>query len=200
MKIIHQGIIAPQSGVAFILKENQLLKVIDAEGEQVSDLTAFSQDNPEESLSSGKTLDFAENINITAGNYLYSNRDNVMMEILEDTNGQNDMLLAPCSKGTFEVMYNDHSDHPSCLNNLQTNLEGFGINGDQVICTLNVFMNVAIDAKGKISVLPPQSKAKDYMLLRANMNLIVGLTACSAEQSNNYSFKPIEYEILEESK
>ena len=28
------------------------------------------------------------------------------------------------------------------------------------------------------------------------MDLIVGLTACSAEMSNNYSFKPIDYEIL----
>jgi uncharacterized protein len=28
------------------------------------------------------------------------------------------------------------------------------------------------------------------------MDLIIGLTACSAEQSNNYSFKPIAYEII----
>jgi uncharacterized protein len=28
------------------------------------------------------------------------------------------------------------------------------------------------------------------------MDLVVGLTACSAEQSNNYAFKPIEFEIL----
>ena len=27
------------------------------------------------------------------------------------------------------------------------------------------------------------------------MDLIVGLTACSAEMSNNYAFKPIEYAI-----
>jgi uncharacterized protein YcgI (DUF1989 family) len=28
------------------------------------------------------------------------------------------------------------------------------------------------------------------------MDLIVGLTACSAELSNNHAFKPIDYEIL----
>ena len=28
------------------------------------------------------------------------------------------------------------------------------------------------------------------------MGLIVGLTACSAEMSTNYRFKPSEYEIL----
>jgi len=26
--------------------------------------------------------------------------------------------------------------------------------------------------------------------------MVVGLTACSAEMSNNYSFKPIDYEVL----
>ncbi|MCA1676393.1 MAG: urea carboxylase-associated protein, partial [Actinobacteria bacterium] len=31
--------------------------------------------------------------------------------------------------------------------------------------------------------------------LRAEMDLIVGLTACSAELSNNWSFKPIAYMI-----
>ena len=33
------------------------------------------------------------------------------------------------------------------------------------------------------------------ILLRAEMDLIVGLTACSAEMSNNYRFKPIGFEI-----
>jgi len=28
------------------------------------------------------------------------------------------------------------------------------------------------------------------------MDLIVGLTACSAELSNNHRFKPIDYEIV----
>jgi uncharacterized protein YcgI (DUF1989 family) len=62
--------------------------------------------------------------------------------------------------------------------------------------TLNIFMNEEVSAKGTITVLPPKSKAGDSILLRAEMDLIVGLTACSAEMSNNYKFKPIGYEIL----
>ena len=45
-------------------------------------------------------------------------------------------------------------------------------------------------------VLPPVSKAGDSITFRAEMDLIVGLTACSAELSNNWSFKPIGYEVL----
>jgi uncharacterized protein YcgI (DUF1989 family) len=58
-------------------------------------------------------------------------------------------------------------------------------------------MNVEIDPAGRLSILPPRPKAGDSITLRAQMDLIVGLTACSAEVSNNYKFKPIGYEILE---
>ena len=35
----------------------------------------------------------------------------------------------------------------------------------------------------------------DRLVLEAEADLIVGLTACSAPQSNNFAFKPIQYEI-----
>jgi uncharacterized protein YcgI (DUF1989 family) len=49
---------------------------------------------------------------------------------------------------------------------------------------------------GKISVLPPKSKAGDYIIIESKMDLIIGMTACSAGMSNNYSFKPIGYQVL----
>ena len=57
-------------------------------------------------------------------------------------------------------------------------------------------MHVAIDGKtGEISVQPPLSRAGERIVFRAEMDLIIGLTACSALQSNNGSFKPVEYII-----
>ena len=50
-------------------------------------------------------------------------------------------------------------------------------------------------ADGRLRVDPPVSRPGDYIRLRAEMDLIVGLTACSAYSSNGGSFKPIHYEI-----
>ena len=86
-----------QSGVAFKIKSGQKLKVIDPLGGQVSDMVLFNEHDAREKLSSGKTMDFEETILITTGNHLWSNRGKRMMKILEDTNGRNDFLLAPCS-------------------------------------------------------------------------------------------------------
>lgn len=190
-------VIKKQSGAAFKLKKGQKLKVIDAEGEQVSDMVLFNAKDRKEKLSSGKTLDFEESILISSGNFLWSNRSNKMAEILEDTNGRNDFLLAPCSPETFEVMYDYDGYHPSCFENLYTSLEKYEIQPDDIPTAFNIFMNVQFDEKGKISVDPPLSKAGDYVLFEAKMDLIVALTACSAEDSNNGSFKPIHYEILD---
>lgn len=190
-------IIEKQSGAAFKLQKGQKLKVIDPHGEQVSDMVLFNAKDTREKISSGKTLDFEESILITKGNWLWSNRSQKMMKILEDTNGRNDFLLAPCSPETFKIMYNNPDYHPSCFENLYTNLAEFGIAPDDVPTAFNIFMNVEFDEKGKLSVNPPLSTAGDYVLFEAEMDLIVALTACSAEDSNNGSFKPIHYEILD---
>jgi len=34
------------------------------------------------------------------------------------------------------------------------------------------------------------------MVLRAEIALVVGVTACSAEESNNGTFKPIDIEVI----
>lgn len=188
--------IEKQSGAAFKLKKGQRLKVIDPTGQQVSDMVLFNADDVREKISSGKTLDFEETILITKGNHLWSNRSKKMMGILEDTNGRNDFLLAPCSPETFELMYDYKGYHPSCFENLYTHLKQYKIEPDDVPTAFNVFMNVQFAADGKLSVLPPLSKAGDYVLFEAEMDLIVALTACSAEDSNGGSFKPIHYEIL----
>jgi uncharacterized protein YcgI (DUF1989 family) len=62
-------------------------------------------------------------------------------------------------------------------------------------CALNLFMNVPVAADGKLRVDPPVSRPGDYIRLRAELDLIIGLTACSAYASNGGSFKPIDFEI-----
>lgn len=188
--------IEPRSGVAFILPAGARLKVIDPQGEQVSDLVAFNRDDTEEVISNGRTFDYLSKIFLTAGDSIYSNRSRVMFEIVEDTVGRHDFLLTPCSADTFRIIYGHEHPHRGCFGNLAAALEPHGIGPDRIPCAFNVFMNVPIDAEtGTLKVEPPLSRAGDHLTIEAKMDLIIGLTACSAEQSNNYAFKPIDYEI-----
>lgn len=188
--------IEPRTGVAFELTKGQTLTVIDPTGEQVADLLAFRRDDVREVLSSGRTLDYASRIYLTTGDKLYSNRSNVLLEIVEDDVGRHDFLLTPCSKDTFRIIYGDADPHRGCFGNLAAALAPYGIEPDQIPVAFNCFMNVPVDGvTGELRVDPPLSKAGDRIVFRAAEDLVIGLTACSALQSNNGSFKPIDYRI-----
>jgi uncharacterized protein len=188
--------IEPRSGVAFTLNKGDILTVTDPNGEQVADLVAYAQGDIGEVISSGRTLDYASRIFLTTGNMLFSNRSNVMLEIIADDVGRHDFLLTPCSKDTFRIIYGDTEPHHGCFGNLANALTPFGITEDMIPVAFNCFMNVTVDGQtGVLSVEPPLSKAGDSIRFKAHADLIIGLTACSALQSNNGSFKPIQYEI-----
>lgn len=190
--------IEPRSGVAFTLNRGQRLAVIDPEGEQVADLVAFVRDDIDEVISSGRTIDYASRLFLTTGDPIYSNRSNVLLDIVEDTVGRHDFLLTPCSADTFRIIYGDEHPHRGCFGNLAAALEPYGIGPDRIPVAFNVFMHVAIDGTtGEIAVKPPLSRAGDRVVFEAKADLIIGLTACSALQSNNFAFKPIHYEIAD---
>ena len=189
--------IAPRSGVAFTLRAGQGLKVIDPRGEQVADLLAYSREDTREVISSGRTLDYASKLYLTTGDSLYSNRSRIMLRIVEDTVGRHDFLLTPCSADTFRIIYGDEHPHRGCFGNLAAALAPHGIEPDQIPTAFNVFMNVPVNPQtGALTVEPPLSRAGDHILVVAEMDLIIGLTACSAPKSNNNAFKPIHYEIV----
>ena len=188
--------IAPRSGVAFTLDKGQRLTVIDPQGEQVADLLAYRRGDIGEVISSGRTLDYASRIYLTTGDPLYSNRSNIMLRIVEDDVGRHDFLLTPCSKDTFRIIYGEENPHRGCFGNLAAALAPYGVTEDAIPTAFNCFMNVPIDAEtGELRVEAPRSKAGDRVVFEAEMDLIIGLTACSALQSNNGSFKPIHWQI-----
>jgi uncharacterized protein len=192
----RQTHLEPRTGTAFTVRAGELVRIVDPTGEQVSDLVSFNAGDVTEWLSSGRSIDYANTIYLTIGHTLYSNRSRPMWTIVEDTVGRHDFLLTPCSPDTFRIIYGITDARPSCFTNLAEHLAPFGVRPDMIPTTFNIFMNVAIGLTGELTIGPPQSRAGDYLLLRAEMDLVVGVTACSAELSNNGSFKPIDVEVI----
>ena len=188
--------IAPCSALADTLDAGDELVIIDPEGQQVSDLVAFARDDPREYLSSGRSIDYASKLWLGTGDLLYSNRSRPMFTIVEDSCGRHDFTLTPCSKDTFSILYGEHEGRPGCEGNLAQALAPHGIGVDAIPIAFNVFMHVAVDGEtGAIAVRPPLSVPGDFIRLRAEMPLLVAMTACSAGQSNNFAYKPFDDRI-----
>ncbi len=192
---IRQYHITPQSGTAFTIKHGQVIRVIDVEGGQVSDLFCFAEKKRQECLSSGQTTDYNGKLFLSKGDILYSNSSNPMFTIIADQVGGHIMLYPPCSQKMFEKSYGVTEAHPNCLENLLTSLKDFTIEESLVSIPLNLFMSIDISEQGTITIQPARSKAGAYVELRAEMDMIVAVTSCSAGTCNNFKWTSIDVEI-----
>ena len=197
---IAQYHLKPQTGTAFNVQKDHIIRVIDVEGEQVSDLICFSERDKNEVLSSGRTIDYNEKIYFSTGDILYSNRSNPMLTIIDDLVGKHDFLFAPCSQEMFRLTYGVNETHPNCLDNLTNSLKPLGIDPLQIQTAFNIFMNTTVNEQGVITIKTPSSTAGDYIELQAAMDLIIGVTACSAGKCNNFRCTPIDVEVYQKRK
>lgn len=188
--------ILPQSGVGFLLRAGQKLKVLDPMGSQVADLFCLSRIYTGEWFSAARTIDYAGSLLLTTGNILYSNMSNPMAKIIEDTCGRHDLLIPPCCLKEFQTLAGNTQHHPNCDENLASSLKKYGVPANRIATSFNIFMNVSFE-KGDLRIHPPASRPGDHIVLEALMDLVVALTACAHEETNGGECKPIRYEILE---
>jgi uncharacterized protein YcgI (DUF1989 family) len=159
------------------VKRDEYVSVVDIEGQQVGDFIAFNSQDISEHLSMTHTMTSLMSIFFHVGDYLRSNRRNPMFELVIDTVGSHDTLLAPCDPQRYLMDYGVES-HRNCLDNFCEALAVYGINQSQIPGTWNLFENVVIGKDGLLEIEPPRSNAGDRVVLRALMDVIVAVSAC----------------------
>lgn len=103
-----------------------------------------------------------------------------MQRIVEDNVGRHDFLLRPRSVPLFRIMYGAPDPHAACSENLAAALGPYGVLPDAIPTAFNGFMNVPVNCEtGSIRVLPPRSQTGDRIVFLAEMDLLIGLTACA---------------------
>lgn len=184
-------------GVGVRLARGQRLRLVDPHGGQSGDLLAYAADGSER-FSSGRTIDYAGKLYVSTGDVLWSDRSNPMLTIVEDQVGRHDMLYAPCSIEMYRLQYGVTGDHPNCHDNLAAALREAGVEPGPIPNALNVFMNVEVGPDGTLSLAPPRSRPGDAMVLRAEMDLAVAITACPCATCNGAPEpRPLAYEVLD---
>lgn len=187
--------VAAASGAGLRLRKGELLRIVDTEGGQSGDLVAYAADGSER-LSSGRTFDYNGKVRLTTGDILWSDRSNRMLTILADDVGRHDMFYAPCSPEMYRMQYGAE-DHPNCHDNLSAALRALGIDPVFLPQPFNFFMNVEVDAEGRLSIVPPRSRPGAAVVLRAEMDLAVALSACPASSCNGGAPpRSVGFEIL----
>ena len=191
----ERKIIPAGTGVALRLKSGQLLRIIDTEGGQSGDLVAYSEDGTQR-LSSGRTMDYGGKIYVSTGDVLWSDRSNPMLTIVSDDVGRHDLLYSPCSLEMYRMQYGVTGYHANCNDNIGSALRELGIEAVGSTSSLNFFMTADVMPDGRLVIAPPKSRAGDSMVLRAEMDLAIALTACPTSTCNGGAPpRPLAFEV-----
>ena len=189
---MQEYIISACQGRAIDVKEGQLITVVDIEGGQVVDFFAETRNNPDEFVSPGVTTDCNESLRLNIGDLIYSNLYNPMFRVEADDVGEHDLLHPCCRPEMYEFFYHNGEGHSNCLDNINKNLG----RKHPIIHPVNLFMYTAIEPNGKIVVKPPLSKAGDKIVLKALMDVRLGIAACSVSESDCNSGKCSAIKII----
>ncbi len=179
-------------GKSIDVTAGQQITIIDIEGGQVVDFFAESRKNPEEFLSTGVTIDCNESLRLSVGNHIYSNLYHPMFEVIYDEVNEHDLLHPCCRPEMYEFFYHNGKGHSNCFDNINHSL------GEKrpIIHPVNIFMYTKIHTDGSISVERPRSKAGDKIILKAEMDMRLGIAACSVSESDCNSGKCSAIKIL----
>lgn len=169
--------IPARGGKAARAKAGQHIKVINTHGEQVVDTWAFNADDMDEFMSMQATRAFILKLVPEVGDPLVTNRRRPIMTVTEDTTGVHDTLLAACDKERYGLL-GCTEYHDNCADNLCAGLAEFGLKEPVIPSPFNLFMNIPWTPDGRLAFEAPESKPGDYIVLRAEMDLVVAFSAC----------------------
>jgi uncharacterized protein YcgI (DUF1989 family) len=170
-------------GAAFALKAGDTITVTDVCGKQVADFFATAAEDTGEFLSPGVTIDCSGSLRVQTGSIIYTSRYRPMFEVVQDDVECHDLLFPSCRPEMYDFLYQSPAGHPNCFDNINAHLSSRGIQPFAHIQPFNIFMHTRVHADGSVTVEEPLSRAGDRITLKALMDVIICVAACSAAES-----------------
>ena len=212
--VVEECVVPASHGRAFVVAKGQTLRIEEVEGKQVVDATFQSADNLRETFHAGQSM--ALNMLGGTGNlkqvrYLCSRPpyENVLMTVTDDPVGVNFAWMGGrCTRAIYEFRNErgigrrvEVEGHRTCQQNLEEALAPFGVEPDLIPDVFNIWMNNDDEAtvrENHMVFLPPVADVGDYIELRAEMSVLVGISACPNDQDdvNAGTPKPLGVKIL----
>lgn len=185
--------INPNTGKAFECFKGQKIKV---EGTTIADFITFNLHDLFERFDQARTKANQGKIFISTGDWLYSKRNNKMMQIVEDTfiEGHHDLQKGMCSRKRFKLAakykllsetygmkklkIKDLPDH-GCWENLFLALTPWNISPDDIPSPFNIFQDMYIDiTRGTMRNSSIRPRKKAYVLFQLEMDCLIAVSAC----------------------
>jgi uncharacterized protein YcgI (DUF1989 family) len=182
-------------GRAVRLSNGQSLKIVNTHGHLVCETLGFCSEVPLVFMSMEHTRPTLGKIFPTKGDFLYSNRRRPILFFAEDTSpGNHDTIIAACDDYRYGLL-GCTEYHDNCTDNLIAAMRAIHAPLPEVPQPLNLWMNIPVHPDGRIEWGAPLSKPGDYVVLRAEMDVVIAMSACPQDILPINGNNPVEVQF-----
>ena len=193
--VLEDRVVPPNGHWGRVIEAGQLLRIVDLEGRQAVDFLCYDAANPAERYNAADTMKYAGTIFLTTGHGIHSDLGRRLFTIAADSCGRHDTIGGCCSAESNFVRYGVR-DSPNCRDNFLAALAGFGLGKKDIVTNLNFFMNVPVEADGRMTLAEGFSEPGDFVELRAETRVLAVISNCPQVHNPVNAFHPTPIRVI----
>ena len=178
--VIREWVIPAQEYSGLLLDRGQTLRIVDLEGQQVADVVCFNSDDLRDEMNLANSQLANKHRELLAGDTIYSVSFTPLMTITGYSNELCFTYGSMCSEELNRLRYGVANTR-NCRDNLAAALANWDIPGREIPNAFVPFMRVEEEADGSMEIKEPTSQPGDYYDMRAERDLVVGISNCPQE-------------------
>ena len=203
---LWEDTIQPGTSWSLVLRRGRELRIQDTEGGANVAAIFYNFDCPVERYNMPDSLKAQHTAHLTEGFVLYSDMGRILCSITADSCGWHDPLGSHNDAAAVLAKYGPSSYQQErnawCRNtrdNFLTELSRYGLGLRDLTANVNFFSKVVVGNDGAMEFVPGNSRAGDYVTLRAEMNVLVILDTGQHPLDPNprYAPKPVKFAVRE---
>lgn len=212
LNLIVDHTVPAKGGYAAIVKQGQVVRLTDLEGQQVIDFVVWNNEDRREKLSASYSRsrwfvplhsEYEPRNTVGEGDWLMSTSCRPLMTITKESaeqKGVHDLHHRMCNRFMMNVI--NGVDQDGCHEIIGKAIAPFGVDYTEVPDPINVFMNYPYDTKRNgFFICDPITKPGDYIEFRAEMDVLIALANCPEDlctKCNSGHCTPINVKIYED--
>ncbi|MCK4869418.1 MAG: aminomethyltransferase family protein, partial [Alphaproteobacteria bacterium] len=187
------------TALSYEVRAGEFIQVIDVQGQQCSDLQAFTMAQLEKGIE--RCLDVTTTRTLMGQGYpgpglrakYYDQDFQPLIELIQDNCMRHDAFRLACTAKYYEEL--GYPGHVNCSDNFNKALEPYQIAARRGWMAMNFFYNTGIDDFNQFYLDEPWSRPGDYVLLNALTDLVCVSSACPCDVDAANAWDPTDIHV-----
>lgn len=173
----------------------QALRLINTAGNKGVSVMLWNADDLSERFNAGDTLKLQWTTRLSTGRVLFSDMGRVLASIINDTCGTSDTIMGGSTPSSNERNFGNAALR-NTRNNMRLIAGKHGLDVRDVPACISFFSHVSVGADGGLSWVDGSVQPGGVVDLRAEMNLLVGVSNCPHPFSPDSTFAPGPIDVV----